>query len=313
MDEDVLRLQVKLAAPAETVFRALTRPDALEAWFAEHADISLPERRYDFWGRFTPEAPGREFGRHALEEAQPARSLAYAWRLSGQQGRVAYKLLDRGSDQAPETILTVRHEAPGQSPHGSGSFALEDFWFISLENLRRHLDGKPADARVDFSSSLNGDIRQSLEIDAPAERVFEVLIRPEMLERWIASHATVEPWVGGAYGYGWEGVPAFKILALQPNQVLAYSWPEDDRESTVTWTLEPSGGKTRLTIVHSGFAPDQPTGGYQAGWLNFLNWIRSLAEYEPGWTPPVLALAEGYKSFYAAAIGAAQGDLVAEI
>ena len=55
-------------------------------------------------------------------------------------------------------------------------------------------------------------------------------------------------------------------------------WPEET-ETVVTWTLEELDGKTRLTLVHSGFAPDQPTGGLDAGWLNFMSWIKSLVEY----------------------------------
>ena len=78
----------------------------------------------------------------------------------------------------------------------------------------------------------------------------------------------------------------------------------------VTWTLEGSGGKTRLTIVHSGFAPDKPTGGYNAGWLNLMSWIKSIVEYGPDWKPPLIPLADGMESYYAASIRAGQAHLI---
>jgi len=152
----------------------------------------------------------------------------------------------------------------------------EDFWFLSLENLRRHLDGK-APVRCDFSRSMLGDIHHSIEIDAPPDRVFDILIQPEQLQRWIASQATVEPHVGGRYDLGWGSVASLRILELVPGEHLRLDWSDEQRQTILDWMLEESGGKTRLTLVHSGFAPDQDTGVVN-GWLNFMSWIKSIAE-----------------------------------
>src|SRR5262249_42401224 len=147
-----------------------------------------------------------------------------------------------------QTVI-VQHEGVKHS-HDIGFFTQEDFWFLSLENLRRHLDGKPP-VRCDFSQPMVGDIHHTLEINAPREAVFDALIKPEQLERWIASHATVEPKPGGVYDLGWgNNTSALKILEITPNETLRLSWPEGGDETIVTWTLEESGGKTRLTLVH---------------------------------------------------------------
>jgi uncharacterized protein YndB with AHSA1/START domain len=194
------------------------------------------------------------------------------------------------------TVVSVKQDGVPRS-HDISSYTFEDFWFLSLENLRRHSDGKPP-VRCDFSKPMLGDIRHTVEIDGTREAVFETLIKPEQLERWIASHATVEPHIGGRYDFGWNVAGPQKILELIPNEKLAYSWPEGDEETIVTWTLEESGGKTRLTLIHSGFAANKHTGGINAGWLNFASWIKSIVEYGAEWKPAFIPLTDQTRPFY---------------
>jgi uncharacterized protein YndB with AHSA1/START domain len=283
-------------------------------WFAEHADVSVPDRRYDFWGRFTPDTPDREQGRHPILDLVPDRSLRYEWKVRGADSTVDLLVEPRGDRQ----LLIVRHNG-GSGEEGAGISSLEDWWFLSLENLRRHLAGKRDYLRYDFSAHPEtGDIRHEIEIDAPAEKVFETLIEPKEMERWIASKATVEPHVGGRYDLGWgEWTGAVKILELEPGRKLSYEWPDptggtEERpanDTIVTWELEGSGGKTRLTFVHSGFAPDQPTGFLRTGWLNFMSWVKSISEFGPEWQAPVKLLAEGTALYYPASISARQDEI----
>lgn len=300
---DAMHIQIALKAAPEAIFAALT--ERLPGWFAEHADVSLPEKRYDFWGRFTPETPNRAAGHHPLLAAEPNARLRYTWTLDSVPTEVEYRLVTEPSG----TRLIVTHTR-GTESHAVGNFSFEDFWFLSLENLRRHLDGR-APVFCDFSTlPETGDVRHTVEIDGSRAAVFEALIRPEQMNRWIASHARVDPRPGGEYDYGWNGVPPFKILEIVPNEKLSFTWPEDGDETVVTWTLAESGGKTRLTIVHSGFAPGKPNRGVQAGWLNFASWVRSVVEYGDDWLPAVLRIAPEMTSYYAASIGRAQSDLI---
>src|ERR1700693_2512626 len=76
----------------------------------------------------------------------------------------------------------------------------------------------------------------------------------------------------GATGYG-----LFKILELVPNQRLALmddDNPEAESHNVLTWTLEGGQGRTRLTLVHSGFAPDTDNSGIDTGWLKFMKSIK---------------------------------------
>lgn len=302
---DTLHIQVRLNAGAGQIFPTLSESEALAAWFAEHAQVEIPERRYDFWGRFTPETPDREAGRHELQSHSPGEHLSFGWRLRGSDTTVEFALVPEGDT----TIVVVRHSGLGGTPYDGSQCSNEDFWFLSLENLRRYVEGRRDVVRCDFSRSMTGDITHTVEIDGWPSEVFETLVKPEQLERWIASKATVEPYVGGNFDLGWGAGGPVKILEFVPNERFATSWPEET-PTVVTWTLEGSGGKTRLTLVHSGFAPDKPTGGYNAGWLNFMSWVKSVVEYGPGWQPPVLPLGEDMRPFYAASIGNRQDELV---
>jgi uncharacterized protein YndB with AHSA1/START domain len=87
-----------------------------------------------------------------------------------------------------------------------------------------------------------------------------------------------KPCVGGKIDFGWGGGP-IKILEVETDRKLSYSWHDgDDPETVVTWTLEGSDGGTRLTLVHSGFGPERPSGDYTAGWYYFVNSLKSMAE-----------------------------------
>lgn len=291
---DPLQMQIALKSTPDAILRAWT--DHLSAWFAEYADISLADKRYDFWGRYTPETPDRESGDHPLLAHEEGKGLTFRWHLAKEDRTVQISVQPRDDEQVLAIQVTPS--------------AYEDFWFLSLENLRRHLDGK-APVRCDYSQSMLGDIHHTIEIDAPRETVYDTLIKPEQLNRWIASHATVEPQVGGTYDWGWGGTGTMpmKILEIVPNERLKLSGVENGVENILTWTLAESNGKTRLTLVHSGFAPDKDS-GLTTGWLNFMSWVKSISEYGDDWQPAIVRIAPEMTSYYAASIGKGQAVLM---
>jgi uncharacterized protein YndB with AHSA1/START domain len=300
---ELLHVQIALKAQSEAIYQALT--DNLADWFAEYTDVSTVENRYDFWGRFTPGTPTREEGRHPLLAYEPGKHLNFEWRSHSFDSIVNIQIIPRDGGNT----LVVQQGNPINPSHDIGFSTDEDFWFLSLENLRRHLDGK-APVRCDFSRSMLGDIHHTIEIDASPDAVFDALINPEQLNRWIASHATVEAHVGGEYNLGWgQSASSLKILELVPDEKLRLTWPEGDGSTILTWTLEGSGGKTRLTLIHSGFAPDQNTGGLQTGWLNFMSWVKSISEYGDDWQPAIKRIQPGMESYYPASFNIAQTDL----
>jgi uncharacterized protein YndB with AHSA1/START domain len=301
MMDELYRLQVTIAADPAAVYQALTSTAALETWFAEHAAVDLPARRYDFWGRYTPETPDREQGRHAIIAAEPDTRLRFSWSLEGAATEVEYRL----HPHEGATILTVTHTGCGKDT--AAPCAPEDFWFLVLENLRRHVEGRPVQTHFDFQTlNSTGDIRHEIEIDAPRDVVFATLVEPDQLNRWIAPNATVEPHAGGTFDLGWGEGMASQILEIEPGSKLSYSTAGGQ---TITWTLEGSGGKTRLLIVHSGFDPDTVP-GERLGWLNFLTWIGSMAEVGPSWQSPLSLVNKDYLMFYPRSLSDRQAELL---
>lgn len=154
------------------------------------------------------------------------------------------------------------------------------------------------------------EIEHTVEVGGTPAEVWDALVTPSQLERWIASTATVDLRMGGTYDLGWGEWGRLEILSLAPGRELALRWEVEGRPTVVTWTLEGSGGRTRLTIVHSGFAPDERVDGLGVGWLHYLLWIKSLVEMGHEWYPAIKELSRDLAVMYAASIWAAQDELL---
>ncbi len=284
----IVRMQVTVNATAERAWAALTDSDALEAWFAEHAAVDLAASRYDFWGQYTVGAPQREDGRHELLGCEPGSWLEYTWQRGGHDTRVRFTLHPRDAG----CIVALEHSSTGDGKDSDiAPYTFADEWFIALENLRRWLDGKPADMRIPWAQELRGNIDISCLVDAMPASVWAVLCEERELERWMATAAQIDAREGGAYELGWPGMQPMRILKLQPHQLLVYTMSDDDEpEAFVRWTLQEEAGGTRLSMLNSGYAPDDDTSGLHIGWRNFLGWARSAAEYGADWQPPLLQL-----------------------
>jgi uncharacterized protein YndB with AHSA1/START domain len=102
----------------------------------------------------------------------------------------------------------------------------------------------------------------------------------ELWGRYLPGAATVEPRPGGKYDFGWGENGPIKILELEPDRKLTYSWHHD---TVVSWILEDSEGGTRINLVHSGFAKDRSTDDYTAGWWKFVNYLKSMVEIGDSW------------------------------
>lgn len=268
-------VRIALAAAAAEVFRALTEPALLERWLAARAEVDLDRGRYALWGRFLPGNPAEPCT--SLDGFERDRSLRLRWKLFGHEGEVAITLEPGGSG----TSLMVVHR---YTPPAAGIHAgVADLWGLALENLRRLLAGGGGPLFADYSVPKSGGVAAEIEVDAPPHEVFRALTEPAELNRWIASDAVVEPRPGGRYDYGWGHCP-IKVLDIAEDRRLQYSWQYgQEPETVVTWTLEGSGGRTRITLVHSGFAPGRPADDYHTGWLKFLNALKNMLEMGPAW------------------------------
>lgn len=113
----------------------------------------------------------------------------------------------------------------------------------------------------------------------PPEKIWRALTQPALIEAWLMKN-DFAPDVGRQFTLrgDWGSVDC-KVLAVEPNRRLAYSWDAMGLESTVTWTLTPSGTGTHLRMEQAGFRPDQGQayGGARMGWQKFFAELEKVA------------------------------------
>ena len=110
------------------------------------------------------------------------------------------------------------------------------------------------------------------EIAFPPEKIWRALTQPHLIEEWLMKN-DFKPVVDHRFNFraDWGAVDC-KVLAVEPNKKLSYTWAAYGLESVVTWTLTPTGTGTHLRMEQLGFQPDQKQAyhGARAGWQQFF-------------------------------------------
>jgi uncharacterized protein YndB with AHSA1/START domain len=105
--------------------------------------------------------------------------------------------------------------------------------------------------------------------------VWRALTDPALLSEWLLPAFGLELVPGAAFKLktqphpGWDGTVDCRVLEVEPHRKLSYTWVVGmGLDTVVTFTLAPTPAGTRLTIVQSGFKPDQKQnfGGARYGW-----------------------------------------------
>jgi uncharacterized protein YndB with AHSA1/START domain len=275
---DTYELEIDIDAPRERVWRALTDPRELEQWFCEHADVSLDDNRYDFWGRFTLGTPSREEGRHELVDVEPEKLLRFVWPFMGAETIVEITL------DGDSTVHVLHAGVPERTEPMQGH--LRHLWSGALGQLRAYLEmGRPG-PRFDWSWPHMGGFTAQASIDAPNEAVWNGL-----LDGW-RSPRHLRPARNDDEDFGWDVgvVVGVKVLDVVENELYSLQWGMGEGATVLTYTLESSGGSTMITIVHSGFAPDEDTQGIAEGFFSGLVELAWKLETNGTWPEPVKPL-----------------------
>lgn len=277
-----IRVNVTIDATAAEIYPAFADANQVIRWLAEEAQVDLDAGQFALWGPSIPGLPSGNDGHMQLVAAEPDKRLEFEWQLLDDATTATIELTEDGG----ETQVSFEHAGIADN---DWAWTVASFWAIQAENLRGWVERGITGPRFDFRELVPGDIEVSAEIDAPASEVFRAITDPEMVGKWMMSNnVTIEPEVGGTYDLeGWTQDGPVKIVDLQENEKLAYSWRSDwvGHETLVTWELAESQGKTRLTLMHSGFASDARHDSYRTGWLGFLVAIKALIE-RAEWAPP---------------------------
>ena len=116
----------------------------------------------------------------------------------------------------------------------------------------------------------------SFEFDLPHApgKVWRALTDPALLEEWLLPVVGLELEPGAEFTFqappqpDWDGTVDCRLLEIDAQRKLRYSWIVGDIDTVVTFTLTPTASGTRLSLVQSGFKPDQKRNfaGARYGW-----------------------------------------------
>jgi len=107
------------------------------------------------------------------------------------------------------------------------------------------------------------------------EKVWRALTDPALLGEWllpVVDDLKLEP--GAAFTFktqaypGWDGTVNCHFIEIEPRRKLSYRWTVPFLDTVVMFTLTPTESGTRLSLVQSGFTPEQKreSGGARYGW-----------------------------------------------
>jgi uncharacterized protein YndB with AHSA1/START domain len=118
------------------------------------------------------------------------------------------------------------------------------------------------------------------EISHPPEKIWRALTQPHLIEEWLMKN-DFKPAVDHRFALraDWGSVDC-RVLAVEPQKTLSYTWVAMGLETIVTWTLTPTDKGTHLRVEQSGFTPGhaQAYGGAKLGWQNFLGRLEQTLE-----------------------------------
>ena len=106
------------------------------------------------------------------------------------------------------------------------------------------------------------------------EKVWRALTDPVLLAEWLLPVLDLKLEPGAAFTFkaqprpGWDGIVNCRFLEIEAHRKLSYTWVVGDMDTVVTFALTPTASGTRLSLVQSGFKPNQKKnfGGARYGW-----------------------------------------------
>jgi uncharacterized protein YndB with AHSA1/START domain len=106
------------------------------------------------------------------------------------------------------------------------------------------------------------------------EKVWRALTDPVLLAEWLLPVVGLRLERGATFTFrappqpGWDGSVNCRFLDSEVHRKLSYAWVVGDIDTVVTFTLTPTASGTRLSLVQSGFRPDQKRNfnGARYGW-----------------------------------------------
>jgi uncharacterized protein YndB with AHSA1/START domain len=124
------------------------------------------------------------------------------------------------------------------------------------------------------AGSQSKTLALEFELKHPPQKVWRALTDPVLLTEWLLPVFDLELVKGAEFTFktqphpGWDGVVNCKVLEIDEPRKISYAWAVPFLDTVVTFTLAPTPSGTRLSLVQSGFKPEQKQelGGARYGW-----------------------------------------------
>jgi uncharacterized protein YndB with AHSA1/START domain len=139
-----------------------------------------------------------------------------------------------------------------------------------------------------------GGIALEVTIGVPPERVFRALTTVEEIPNFLPEFKRMrfEARLGGDYEFQATGEDGStftvrgRISEFDPPRRLAYTWQWQEwefPETTVSFTLEPVEGGTKVSFLHSGFPAEleESRAEHESHWRPDLQRLKQYAEAKP--------------------------------
>lgn len=122
----------------------------------------------------------------------------------------------------------------------------------------------------------NDSVALDFDLQHGPEKVWRALTDPALLAEWLLPVVELKLEPGAAFMFrtqpypGWDGTVHCRFVEIEAQRKLSYTWVVGEMgiETVVTFTLTPTASGTHLSLVQSGFKPDQKRefGGARYGW-----------------------------------------------
>lgn len=146
---------------------------------------------------------------------------------------------------------------------------------------------------ADHRAPTSADVHLEIEINAPADVVFDFLVVPELAMRWMGLDREIDPRPGGTHRvrYAENDVAVGEYVDVDRATRVSWTWGWDGSaqippgSSLVQIDLEEAGGVTTVRLTHTGL-PDIPAAeSHTHGWSY---WGRRLATAVSGGDPDLV-------------------------
>ncbi len=123
--------------------------------------------------------------------------------------------------------------------------------------------------------SQSESISFEFDLHHSPEKVWRALTDPVLLAEWLLPVVNLKLEPGAAFTFkappqpGWDGSVNCRFVEIEAHRKLSYTWVVGfGLDTVVTFTLTPTASGTRLSLVQSGFRPDQKQNraGARYGW-----------------------------------------------